>query len=51
MANYDRAQNDFKTQILGFGGIADDDLDRIIRKQLKENLIQETLVTPQFFKT
>ena len=46
MANYDRAQNDFKTQILELGGIADDDLDRIIRKQLKENLIQADFSDP-----
>jgi len=37
MASYDRTQNDFKDQILELGGIADDDLDRIIRKQLTKN--------------
>ena len=37
VSSYDRSQNDFKSQILELGGIADDDLDRITRKQLLEN--------------
>jgi len=46
MASYDRAQNDFKNQILELGGIADDNLDRITRKQLIENLIQADFSDP-----
>ncbi|MEC9018686.1 MAG: penicillin-binding protein activator, partial [Nitrospinota bacterium] len=46
MASYDRTQNDFKNQILELGGIADDDLDRITRKQLIENLIQADFSDP-----
>ena len=37
VSSYDRSQNDFKNQILALGGIADDDLDRITRKQILEN--------------
>ena len=37
VSSYDRSQNDFKTQILALGGLADDDLDRITRKQISEN--------------
>ena len=37
IASYDRSQNDFKNQILELGGIADDDLDRMTKKQLLDN--------------
>mgnify|MGYP001213903259 CR=1 FL=1 len=37
VSSYDRSQNDFKNQILALGGIADDDLDRITRKQILGN--------------
>jgi len=37
ISSYDRSQNDFKNQILALGGIADDDLDRITRKQILGN--------------
>jgi len=37
VSSYDRSQNDFKNQILALGGLADDDLDRITRKQILEN--------------
>ncbi len=41
VASYDRSQNDFKSQILELGGIGDDDLDRLTRKQLYNNEVQE----------
>jgi branched-chain amino acid transport system substrate-binding protein len=41
IASYDRSQTDFKKQILELGGIADDDLSRITRKQLLSNEEQE----------
>jgi len=41
VASYDRSQNDFKAQILELGGIGDDDLDRLTRKQLSKNEVQE----------
>tara|TARA_Y100000588_G_scaffold229368_1_gene243062 strand:+ start:489 stop:2555 length:2067 start_codon:yes stop_codon:yes gene_type:complete len=37
ISSYDRSQNDFKNQILALGGLADDDLDRITKKQILEN--------------
>ena len=37
VSSYDRSQNDFKNQILALGGLADDDLDKITRKQILEN--------------
>jgi branched-chain amino acid transport system substrate-binding protein len=37
IASYDRSQTDFKKQILELGGIADDDLSLITRKQLLGN--------------
>jgi branched-chain amino acid transport system substrate-binding protein len=40
IASYDRSQNDFKNQILELGGIADDDLSRMTKKQLLENKAQ-----------
>tara|TARA_Y100001960_G_C14739927_1_gene862424 strand:+ start:89 stop:2152 length:2064 start_codon:yes stop_codon:yes gene_type:complete len=46
MASYDRAQNDFKVQILELGGVADDDLDRITRKQLSQNEALEDFSDP-----
>lgn len=46
VASYDRSQNDFKNQILELGGIADDDLERITRKQLTENEAQEDFSDP-----
>ena len=39
VSSYDRSQNDFKKQILELGGIADDDLYRITRKQIIENKV------------
>ena len=44
--SYERSQNDFKAQILDLGGIADDDLDRITRKQLSKNELQEDFSDP-----
>jgi branched-chain amino acid transport system substrate-binding protein len=41
IASYDRSQTDFKQQILELGGIADDDLSRITRKQLLGNEEEE----------
>jgi branched-chain amino acid transport system substrate-binding protein len=46
IASYDRSQNDFKNQILELGGIADDDLTRITKKQLIENEAQEDFSDP-----
>ena len=46
VSSYDRSQNDFKTQILALGGLADDDLDRIIRKQILENEDQKDFSDP-----
>tara|TARA_Y100001934_G_C12350121_1_gene774890 strand:+ start:253 stop:2304 length:2052 start_codon:yes stop_codon:yes gene_type:complete len=46
MASYDRSQNDFKAQILELGGIGDDDLDRLTRKQLSKNEVQEDFSDP-----
>ena len=37
VSSYDRSQNDFKKQILELGGIADDELYQITRKQIIEN--------------
>ena len=37
VSSYDRSQNDFKKQILELGGIADDELYKITRKQIVEN--------------
>ena len=37
VSSYDRSQNDFKNQILALGGLADDDLDQITRKQILGN--------------
>ncbi|MDC1152678.1 penicillin-binding protein activator [Nitrospinaceae bacterium] len=37
VSSYDRSQNDFKNQILALGGLADDDLDKITRKQILGN--------------
>ncbi len=37
VSSYDRSQNDFKNQILALGGLADDDLEQITRKQILEN--------------
>ena len=37
VSSYDRSQNDFKNQILELGGLADDDLDQITRKQILGN--------------
>jgi branched-chain amino acid transport system substrate-binding protein len=41
IASYDRSQTDFKNQIFELGGIADDDLIQITRKQLLGNQEQE----------
>lgn len=46
VASYDRSQNDFKAQILELGGIADNDLDRIARKQLTENELPKDFSDP-----
>jgi branched-chain amino acid transport system substrate-binding protein len=46
IASYDRSQNDFKKQILELGGIADDDLGRMTRKQLLDNEAQEDFSDP-----
>ncbi|MBN4079832.1 penicillin-binding protein activator [bacterium AH-315-C08] len=46
IASYDRSQNDFKKQILELGGIADDDLIRMTRKQLLDNEAQEDFSDP-----
>jgi branched-chain amino acid transport system substrate-binding protein len=46
IASYDRSQNDFKSQILELGGIADDDLTRITKKQLLDNEAQEDFSDP-----
>jgi branched-chain amino acid transport system substrate-binding protein len=46
IASYDRSQNDFKKQILELGGIADDDLTRITKKQLLDNEAQEDFSDP-----
>ena len=46
VSSYDRSQNDFKNQILALGGIADDDLDRIIRKQILGNKDQKDFSDP-----
>jgi len=46
IASYDRSQNDFKNQILELGGIADDDLSRITKKQLLDNEAQEDFSDP-----
>ena len=46
IASYDRSQNDFKNQILELGGIADDDLSRMTRKQLLGNEAQEDFSDP-----
>ena len=46
VSSYERSQNDFKNQILELGGIADDDLDRITRKQLLENEEQKDFSDP-----
>ena len=37
VSSYDRSQNDFKNQILALGGLADDDLQQITRKQILGN--------------
>ena len=37
VSSYDRSQNDFKKQVLELGGIADDELYQITRKQITEN--------------
>ena len=37
VSSYDRSQNDFKNQILALGGLGDDDLDKITRKQILGN--------------
>ena len=37
VSSYDRSQNDFKNQILALGGLADDDLEQITRKQILGN--------------
>ncbi len=37
ISSYDRSQTDFKKQILELGGIADDDLDSITRKQMLDS--------------
>ena len=41
VTSYNRSQNDFKLQILELGGIGDDDLDRLTRKQLSKNEMEE----------
>jgi branched-chain amino acid transport system substrate-binding protein len=46
IASYDRSQTDFKKQILELGGIADDDLSRMTRKQLMENKAQVDFSDP-----
>jgi branched-chain amino acid transport system substrate-binding protein len=46
IASYDRSQNDFKNQILELGGIADDDLSRMTKKQLLDNEAQEDFSDP-----
>ena len=46
IASYDRSQTDFKNQILELGGIADDDLSRITRKQMLVNEEQEDFSDP-----
>jgi branched-chain amino acid transport system substrate-binding protein len=46
IASYDRSQTDFKKQILELGGIVDDDLSRISRKQLLLNEEQEDFSDP-----
>jgi branched-chain amino acid transport system substrate-binding protein len=46
IASYDRSQTDFKKQILQLGGIADDDLSRITRKQLLVYEKQEDFSDP-----
>jgi branched-chain amino acid transport system substrate-binding protein len=46
IASYDRSQTDFKNQILKLGGIADDNLSRITRKQLLGNEEQEDFSDP-----
>ena len=46
VSSYERSQNDFKNQILALGGLADDDLDRITRKQILENNDQKDFSDP-----
>ena len=46
VSGYDRSQNDFKNQILALGGLADDDLDRITRKQILENKDRKDFSNP-----
>jgi len=46
IVSYDRTQNDFKKQILELGGIADDDLIRMTRKQLLDNEAQADFSDP-----
>ena len=46
IASYYRSQNDFKNQILELGGIADDDLIRMAKKQLLDNEAQVDFSDP-----